>query len=446
MLVPLAKVACYAWGGYSTYKTLSSAATTLGKRQRWVCFWITLVVIEAVEPIVDWILFWVPFYYNAKLALFLALCYWQTRATTPIFKRFIHPVLSRKQKEITVYEKHVRRTLMIAHDTFSDGLGRVSSKLPQIGWSLPPTPVEMMQVDAEEDDGESPLFPAPIRRAAVPPSTPPATSITTAARIFSTIENLGDSSDGHDYEIVNRPSQLPNAQEDRDDTDEEALMNASLATRFDVNGGATIGDASLVDLVADMDMDEDLLSLAAGLGWHGQGSDPRSDHSSQRGGAGGSGGTGSGDGGGAVFASSSSALPTSSSSFRPQVYHPKHLTPHPPASPSTTSAPLHRSRSALLDGSTEPIDEGSRGELARSVSLAAFPTPVDLPPNDADRSSSVMTPGSPPLRQITRPTTIGRTPRTVVSTLSTASGIGVRRSPRIASAKAGSAKDGSDGE
>ncbi|KAJ3174980.1 Receptor expression-enhancing protein 2 [Geranomyces variabilis] len=151
MLVPLAKIACYAWGGYSTYKALSANAT-LGKRQRWACYWITLVVLEAVEPIADWLLFWVPFYYNAKLVLLLCLCFWTTKATTPIFKSFIHPVMSRKQQKLTYYEKSLHTSLASAQTSVAVRVNRISTWLPQIKWSLPPIEPDMIEDETEEAD------------------------------------------------------------------------------------------------------------------------------------------------------------------------------------------------------------------------------------------------------------------------------------------------------
>ncbi|KAJ3160248.1 Receptor expression-enhancing protein 2 [Geranomyces michiganensis] len=151
MLIPLAKILCYAWGGYSTYKTLSVKAT-LGKRQRWACYWITLVVLEALEPITDWLLFWVPFYYNAKLVLLLCLCFWTTKATTPIFKRFIHPVFSRKQQKLTYYEKVLQKSLTSARSSAELRFKSITSRLPQIKWTLPPLEPDMIDDETEETE------------------------------------------------------------------------------------------------------------------------------------------------------------------------------------------------------------------------------------------------------------------------------------------------------
>ena len=53
MLTSLAKAACYALGGYSTFKALNSKAT-LGKKQRWACFWIVLIALEVRAFVREW--------------------------------------------------------------------------------------------------------------------------------------------------------------------------------------------------------------------------------------------------------------------------------------------------------------------------------------------------------------------------------------------------------
>ena len=63
----------------------------------------------------------VPFYDNIKLAFILSLCYWRTKATTPIFKWYIHPILSGQQKRITyvsLCRSHYVHVLSTEYDLF----------------------------------------------------------------------------------------------------------------------------------------------------------------------------------------------------------------------------------------------------------------------------------------------------------------------------------------
>ncbi|KAI9099953.1 TB2/DP1, HVA22 family-domain-containing protein [Phlyctochytrium arcticum] len=131
LLIGLARILCYGLGAYSTFKALQGRPN-LAKRQRWASFWITLTAFEILEPILDWTIFWVPFYYNFKLIFLLSLCYARTRATTPVFKQFVHPVLSHKRKNIEHVEKRITDAMTIVHTRVRTVVRRVSAQLPQI--------------------------------------------------------------------------------------------------------------------------------------------------------------------------------------------------------------------------------------------------------------------------------------------------------------------------
>ncbi|KND00213.1 uncharacterized protein SPPG_04547 [Spizellomyces punctatus DAOM BR117] len=147
MFVSLAKIACYALGGYSTFKTVEGRPN-VGKRQRWASFWITLTVFEVIEPILDWTIFWIPFYYNVKLLFLLALCYGRTKTTMPVFKKVIHPVLSHKRKHIEHYERRITESVTIVHTRVVTIVRRVTARLPQLQGPSISEPIIIEEDDA----------------------------------------------------------------------------------------------------------------------------------------------------------------------------------------------------------------------------------------------------------------------------------------------------------
>lgn len=58
------------------YKSFQAAeATDLSDKKHWVTFWMLYGVVQFVEFFVDFILYWVPFYNELKLGLFIYLAF-----------------------------------------------------------------------------------------------------------------------------------------------------------------------------------------------------------------------------------------------------------------------------------------------------------------------------------------------------------------------------------
>ncbi|ORX95863.1 hypothetical protein K493DRAFT_407457 [Basidiobolus meristosporus CBS 931.73] len=98
----LTKGACTVSGllypAYASYRALDERRSD--ELLTWLMFWIVMGLFTAVEFVADIIIFWVPFYYQLKLAFILWLILPQTQGSTYLYKTFIHPTLIRHESEI----------------------------------------------------------------------------------------------------------------------------------------------------------------------------------------------------------------------------------------------------------------------------------------------------------------------------------------------------------
>ncbi|NXN07658.1 REEP4 protein, partial [Indicator maculatus] len=70
---------------------------------RWMMYWIVFALFMAMETITDLLISWFPFYYEMKMAFVLWLLSPYTRGASLLYRKFVHPTLSSKEKEIDSY-------------------------------------------------------------------------------------------------------------------------------------------------------------------------------------------------------------------------------------------------------------------------------------------------------------------------------------------------------
>ncbi|NXI70876.1 REEP4 protein, partial [Anseranas semipalmata] len=70
---------------------------------RWMMYWIVFALFMATETITDIFLPWLPFYYEVKMAFVIWLLSPYTRGASLLYRKFVHPTLSRREKEIDTY-------------------------------------------------------------------------------------------------------------------------------------------------------------------------------------------------------------------------------------------------------------------------------------------------------------------------------------------------------
>ncbi|NXS52481.1 REEP4 protein, partial [Brachypteracias leptosomus] len=67
---------------------------------RWMMYWIVFALFMAIETFTDLLISWLPFYYEIKMAFVLWLLSPYTRGASLLYRKFLHPTLARKEKEI----------------------------------------------------------------------------------------------------------------------------------------------------------------------------------------------------------------------------------------------------------------------------------------------------------------------------------------------------------
>ncbi|NWY06272.1 REEP4 protein, partial [Nothoprocta ornata] len=70
---------------------------------RWMMYWIVFAIFMATETFTDIFISWFPFYYEIKMAFVIWLLSPYTRGASLLYRKVVHPTLSRKEQEIDTY-------------------------------------------------------------------------------------------------------------------------------------------------------------------------------------------------------------------------------------------------------------------------------------------------------------------------------------------------------
>lgn len=83
---------------YESYKAVKSA--NVRQYVRWMMYWVIFAIFTTVETFTDILLSWVPFYYEIKVGFVVWLLSPYTKGAAFLYRKFVHPMLSRKEPEI----------------------------------------------------------------------------------------------------------------------------------------------------------------------------------------------------------------------------------------------------------------------------------------------------------------------------------------------------------
>ncbi|KAG9341819.1 hypothetical protein JZ751_018541 [Albula glossodonta] len=86
---------------YYSYKAVKTK--NVKEYVRWMMYWIVFALYTVVETITDTTLSWFPLYYEVKIAFVIWLLSPYTRGASLIYRKFLHPLLSSKEREIDDY-------------------------------------------------------------------------------------------------------------------------------------------------------------------------------------------------------------------------------------------------------------------------------------------------------------------------------------------------------
>ncbi|XP_077008834.1 receptor expression-enhancing protein 4 isoform X1 [Tamandua tetradactyla] len=86
---------------YASYKAVKTK--NIREYVRWMMYWIVFALFLSVETFTDIFISWFPFYYEIKMAFVLWLLSPYTKGASLLYRKFVHPSLSRHEKEIDMY-------------------------------------------------------------------------------------------------------------------------------------------------------------------------------------------------------------------------------------------------------------------------------------------------------------------------------------------------------
>lgn len=99
---------------YSSYKAIKTK--NVREYVRWMMYWIVFALFITLELFADLLLaFWFPFYYEIKIIFMLWLLLPATKGSSILYRKFVHPWLSRNEKDIDSYIAQLKES---GYDTF----------------------------------------------------------------------------------------------------------------------------------------------------------------------------------------------------------------------------------------------------------------------------------------------------------------------------------------
>ncbi|CAK6446096.1 unnamed protein product [Pipistrellus nathusii] len=91
---------------YSSYKAVKTK--NVKEYVKWMMYWIVFAFFTTAETLTDIVLSWFPFYFELKIAFVIWLLSPYTKGSSVLYRKFVHPTLSNKEKEIDEYISQAR--------------------------------------------------------------------------------------------------------------------------------------------------------------------------------------------------------------------------------------------------------------------------------------------------------------------------------------------------
>lgn len=86
---------------YYSYKAVKTK--NVKEYVRWMMYWIVFALYTVIETVADQTVAWFPLYYELKIAFVIWLLSPYTKGASLIYRKFLHPLLSAKEREIDDY-------------------------------------------------------------------------------------------------------------------------------------------------------------------------------------------------------------------------------------------------------------------------------------------------------------------------------------------------------
>ncbi|KAF6257201.1 TB2/DP1, HVA22 family-domain-containing protein [Scenedesmus sp. NREL 46B-D3] len=88
----------YLLPGYQTFKAIEKKGSD--DVREWACYWTVLATFYCMQPFIDLVLSWLPFYYLFKLGFLLGLWYPSTKWAQGVYARAFRPLVSSYEADI----------------------------------------------------------------------------------------------------------------------------------------------------------------------------------------------------------------------------------------------------------------------------------------------------------------------------------------------------------
>lgn len=86
---------------YASYKAVRTK--NVKEYVKWMMYWIVFAFFTCIETFTDILLSWFPFYYEIKVVIVLWLLSPATRGSSTLYRKFVHPMLTRREQDIDDY-------------------------------------------------------------------------------------------------------------------------------------------------------------------------------------------------------------------------------------------------------------------------------------------------------------------------------------------------------
>ncbi|XP_055908445.1 uncharacterized protein LOC129943189 isoform X2 [Eupeodes corollae] len=86
---------------YASYKAVRTK--NVKEYVKWMMYWIVYAFFNCTETFTDIFLSWFPFYYEVKVIIVLWLLSPATKGSSTLYRKFVHPMLTRREQEIDEY-------------------------------------------------------------------------------------------------------------------------------------------------------------------------------------------------------------------------------------------------------------------------------------------------------------------------------------------------------
>lgn len=86
---------------YASYKAVRTK--NVKEYVKWMMYWIVFALFSCTETFTDIFLSWFPFYYEIKVIIVLWLLSPATKGSSTLYRKFVHPMLTRREQEIDEY-------------------------------------------------------------------------------------------------------------------------------------------------------------------------------------------------------------------------------------------------------------------------------------------------------------------------------------------------------